>query len=59
MRASAGLKTYRGKRNFEVTPEPSGGKVEAGHRLIVQHHFARRDHYDLRLEMNGCWRAGR
>ena len=53
MPAGAGLKTYRGKRNFEVTPEPSGGKVEAGHRLIVQHHFARRDHYDLRLEMNG------
>jgi bifunctional non-homologous end joining protein LigD len=50
---SANLKTYRAKRNFALTPEPSGGAVAAGHRLIVQHHFARRDHYDLRLEMNG------
>jgi bifunctional non-homologous end joining protein LigD len=47
------LATYRAKRDFRVTPEPKGGKVAPGHRLIVQHHFARRDHYDLRLEMNG------
>ena len=47
------LKVYRGKRNFAVTPEPSGGGEEAGRRLVVQHHFARRDHYDLRLEIDG------
>ena len=49
----ANLTTYRAKRNFALTPEPSGATVAPGHRLIVQHHFARRDHYDLRLEMNG------
>ncbi len=51
--AGASLATYRAKRNFKATPEPEGGDVAAGHRLIVQHHFARRDHYDLRLEMDG------
>jgi bifunctional non-homologous end joining protein LigD len=47
------LKPYRAKRNFTVTPEPAGGKAEPGRRLVVQHHLARRDHYDLRLEIDG------
>ena len=47
------LGVYRARRNFAVTPEPRGGAVEAGRRLIVQHHFATRDHYDLRLEIDG------
>ena len=47
------LKTYRAKRNFAVTPEPAGGEDVAGRRLVVQHHLARRDHYDLRLEIDG------
>ncbi len=51
--AAASLKTYRAKRDFRLTPEPEGAAVEPGHRLIVQHHFATRDHYDLRLEIDG------
>lgn len=47
------LKVYRSKRNFSVTSEPSGGAAAPGRRLVVQHHFARRDHYDLRLEIDG------
>jgi bifunctional non-homologous end joining protein LigD len=52
--APASLKTYRAKRDFRMTPEPEGADVEPGHRLIVQHHFATRDHYDLRLEIDGA-----
>ncbi len=51
--APAALTTYRAKRDFKKTPEPEGAAVEPGHRLIVQHHFATRDHYDLRLEIDG------
>ena len=40
-------------RGEALRQKPSGATVSPGHRLIVQHHFARRDHYDLRLEMNG------
>jgi bifunctional non-homologous end joining protein LigD len=47
------LKVYRAKRNFKITSEPSGGEVAPGRRLVVQHHFATRDHYDLRLEIDG------
>jgi bifunctional non-homologous end joining protein LigD len=52
------LRTYRAKRDFAVTPEPSGGSpggppTADGQRFVVQRHRARRLHYDLRLEMNG------
>ena len=53
MTGAKSLATYRAKRNFARTREPRGGAVEAGQRLIVQHHFATRDHYDLRLEIDG------
>ena len=49
------LKEYNKKRDFENTFEPEG-KTEVsgiGLRFVVQHHMARRDHYDLRLEWNG------
>ena len=52
--APASLKAYRAKRDFKLTPEPEGAAAEPGHRLIVQHHFATRDHYDLRLEIDGA-----
>ncbi len=43
---------YRAKRDFSRTSEPKGGPAaSAGHLLIVQHHFARREHYDLRLQI--------
>jgi ATP-dependent DNA ligase LigD phosphoesterase module/ATP-dependent DNA ligase LigD polymerase module len=55
------LKEYNSKRNFEKTGEPRGIDVgealkdtpEEGLRFAVQHHAARKDHYDLRLEWNG------
>ena len=61
-RASAGsdrLTTYRRKRDFSVTPEPSGERsssappAAAGNRFVVQRHRATRLHYDLRLEAAG------
>ena len=52
---AAKLDTYNQKRNFEKTFEPEG-KIEnpkGGLRFVIQHHMARRDHYDLRLEWKG------
>jgi bifunctional non-homologous end joining protein LigD len=50
------LLEYNQKRNFAVTPEPKGHKEapESGLRFVVQHHLARRDHFDLRLEWDGA-----
>ena len=52
------LSTYRAKRSFDRTPEPSGARLpESGHgsepRFVVQKHAARRLHYDFRLESGG------
>lgn len=50
------LQEYNRKRNFEITGEPEGvtAEPEEGLRFVVQHHAARRDHYDLRLEWDGA-----
>lgn len=49
------LREYNKKRNFEKTLEPEGATEasEEGLRFVVQHHMARREHYDLRLEWEG------
>lgn len=53
------LALYRKKRDFTVTPEPSGeGKAPAsGSRYVIQMHAARRLHYDLRLEIDGVYKS--
>ena len=50
------LNAYNRKRNFEKTTEPEGETAESvdGLRFAVQHHLARKDHYDLRLEWGGA-----
>ena len=54
------LKTYRSKRDFGVTAEPSGAAgVPASTRLrfVIQKHDATRLHYDLRLELDGVFKS--
>ena len=53
--SEARLATYKKKRDFAVTPEPSGAGAPAslGNRFVVQRHRARQLHYDLRLEADG------
>ena len=59
MRRKDKLALYRKKRDFSITPEPSGeGRASAGgHRYVIQMHAARRLHYDLRLEVNGVYKS--
>src|SRR5688500_13108288 len=55
-RANEPLATYKRKRDFARTPEPSGETapaVEGAQRFVVQRHRARRLHYDFRLEIDG------
>ena len=49
------LQKYHEKRNFTKTKEPKGKlkKSSSTLKFCVQHHLARRDHYDVRLEYNG------
>src|ERR1700722_1295912 len=52
------LKEYRKKRDFKVTPEPSGnGSARKSKtkplRYVIQKHRASQLHYDFRLEWNG------
>jgi bifunctional non-homologous end joining protein LigD len=54
------LTTYRKKRDFEKTAEPSGkGRVAASkeRRFVIQKHAATRLHYDLRLEFDGVFKS--
>src|SRR5579863_1773572 len=51
------LKEYSKKRDFDVTPEPSGksskGKQDSSLIFVVQKHRATQLHYDFRLEWKG------
>ncbi len=53
------LALYKQKRNFAVTPEPAAGGTPAAGALqyVVQKHWARQLHYDLRLELKGTMKS--
>src|SRR5690606_19290270 len=54
-----GLDTYRKKRDFKATPEPRGSKKKSagGDSFLIQKHAARRQRYDLRLELDGVLKS--
>ncbi len=49
------LSTYKAKRDFAQTPEPSGAarKRRSGRSYLIQKHDASHEHYDFRLELDG------
>src|SRR5476649_2584351 len=54
------LASYRAKRDFNQTEEPSGktSVPEAGQlRFVIQRHDATRLHYDFRLELDGTFKS--
>lgn len=53
------LSKYNEKRNFNKTKEPIGKKAKTSKimRFVVQHHIARKDHYDFRLEWDGVLKS--
>jgi bifunctional non-homologous end joining protein LigD len=54
------LSTYRAKRDFTKTEEPSGARsIRSAEypRFVVQKHDATRLHYDFRLEVDGVFKS--
>jgi len=54
------LTTYRKKRDFSKTAEPSGEAhvaVSKQPRFVIQKHAATRLHYDIRLEYDGVFKS--
>ncbi len=53
-----GLSTYKQKRDFSKTAEPSGKVAsKAGFDFVVQKHAASHLHYDFRLELDGVLKS--
>src|ERR1700761_4893718 len=52
------LATYKQKRSFDQTPEPTGGTTGKKDLIfVIQKHDATRLHYDFRLEMGGVLKS--
>ncbi len=53
------LQKYEEKRDFNKTKEPKGAIKKSKKKLhfVIQHHLARKDHYDVRLEWNGTLKS--
>src|SRR6478609_1295393 len=54
------LSSYRSKRDFTKTAEPSGDTAtepSSRRRFVIQKHAATRLHYDLRLELDGVFKS--
>ena len=54
------LTTYKAKRDFQQTQEPSGRESVTPsnrRRFVIQKHDATRLHYDLRLELDGVFKS--
>src|SRR5712671_2364498 len=54
------LATYRAKRDFSRTEEPSGREAVGPAkqlRFVIQRHDATRLHYDFRLELDGVFKS--
>src|SRR4029078_3707865 len=58
-RSHNALRSYRDKRNFDITPKPAAGGVanERERCFVIQKHGATRLHSDLRLELDGSMKS--
>lgn len=61
--STSSLDRYHAKRDFKLTPEPSGKGRRAARtasdslQFFIQRHHARRLHYDFRLELDGVLKS--